>query len=357
VPFCLAGVIALPVAPALADGCWWLAAWSLQGFDAALAAIAEVASRASWTPAAGTGWPQVAALTLAGLLMLAPRGLGLRAPAGIVLAAAALAGPGARPALRVAVLDVGQGLAVVVETPAHVLVYDTGPAYGDRFDAGDGIIAPYLRSRGWSSLDLLVVSHPDADHSGGEAGLVRNYRPEHQLRGVVPDGSGPEADACRRGQGWRWDGVEFRVLGPDWPGGGELPINDRSCVLLVESGGVRVLLTGDLEADGEARLLAAGLLPGGIDLLVAPHHGSRTSSSPPFVAQVRPAHVVYSAGWHHRFGHPRPQVVARYAAVGARNWNTALEGALVFSWPEPGRDAQVRIAGARRDHRRYWERD
>lgn len=356
VPFCLAGVIALPLVPAVADGFWWIAAWSLQGFDAALAALADLASRANWTPAAGTGWPQVMALTLAGLLMLAPRGLGGKALGGILLAAVVLAGAGARPALRVTVLDVGQGLAVVVETSAHVLVYDTGPAYGDRFDAGDGIIAPYLRSRGWSSLDLLVVSHPDADHSGGEAGLVRNYRPARLLRGVLPAGLEPEAEACRRGQNWRWDGVDFRVLGPD-SAGGDVRINDRSCVLLVESQGVRVLLPGDLEADGEAGLLAADLLPSGIDLLLAPHHGSRTSSSPAFVAQLRPAHVVYSAGWHHRFGHPRPQVVARYTAVGARNWNTAGEGALVFSWEAHGGDMQLRIQGARRDRLRYWDRD
>jgi competence protein ComEC len=311
--------------------------------------------------AVGAGWLAIglAGVAAGGRLEFVARVLfplgGLLGVALAVLAATALAGSGARPVLRVTVLDVGQGLAVVVETSAHVLVYDTGPAYGERFDAGSGIIAPYLRARGWSSLDLLVVSHPDADHSGGATGLMRNFRPGRLLQGVVSEGAGPQGEACRRGQNWRWDGVDFRVLDP-LPGAA-LRDNDRSCVLLVEAGRVRVLLPGDMEADGEGRLLADAMLPHGVDLLVAPHHGSRTSSSPPFVAQVQPAHVVYSAGWHHRFGHPQPQVVARYSALGARNWNTADDGALAFVWERAGADLRLRIESARRDRPHYWERN
>ncbi|MGE3296103.1 MAG: DNA internalization-related competence protein ComEC/Rec2 [Porticoccaceae bacterium] len=354
VPFCLLGVVALPMAPVVADWCWWIAGWSLQWFDTALATLAPVAGGANWVPAGGTGWPQVSTLVLAGLLMLAPRGLRLRYLSGIALLALALAGPGSRPALRVTVLDVGQGLAVVVETQAHVMVYDTGAAFSDRFDAGDGIIAPYLRARGWPRLNLLVVSHRDADHSGGEAGLLRNFPPERQLRGLAPEGPGAGAVGCRRGQHWRWDGVEFRILHPTIPMARE---NDQSCVLLVEAGAARVLLTGDIESRVEALLLADAVLPGGIELLVAPHHGSRTSSSPDFVARVRPAHVVYSAGYHHHFGHPHPQVVARYEAVGARGWNTALDGALSFTWQRVGIDPEPRVDRARRNWPHYWERD
>lgn len=362
VPFCLAGVAALPVAPAVADWCWWIAGWSLQWFDAALAAIAGVADHLSWIPAGGTDWRQILALGLAGLLMLAPCGLGLRYLSGIVLVATALAGPGPRPALRVTVLDVGQGLAVVVETAAHVMVYDTGAAFGTRFDAGDGIIAPYLRTRGWGRLDLLVVSHPDADHSGGEAGLLRNYRPLQVLRGVPPEGD--DAAGCRRGQHWQWDGVDFRVLHPTGPmlrdpvhPGPVQHENDRSCVMLVEAGQARVLLTGDIESNVEAVLLADAVLPHAVALLIAPHHGSRTSSSPPFVAQAQPAEVVYSAGYRHHFGHPQPQVVARYKAIGARSWNTAFDGALSFTWEREGADPAPRVESARRDRPRYWDRD
>ena len=359
VPFCLAGVVAFPLAPVVADWCWWIAGWSLQWFDAALAAIAGVAGHANWIPAGGAGWRQVLPLALAGLLMLAPRGLGLRYLSGILLTALALAGPGPRPALRVTVLDVGQGLAVVVETPAHVMVYDTGAAFSDRFDAGDGIIAPYLRAQGRSRLDLLVVSHPDADHSGGEAGLLRNFRPARLLRGVVPEDAGPETEGCQRDQHWQWDGVDFRVLHPEgaMPGQSVLRDNARSCVVLIEVGPARVLLTGDIESDVEALLLADAALPGSIELLIAPHHGSKTSSSPPFVNRLRPAHVVYSAGYRHRFGHPHPRVVARYQVVGARDWNTAFDGALSFSWEQKGMDPLPRVESARRDRSRYWERD
>jgi competence protein ComEC len=354
VPFCLMGVVALPLAPVVADWCWWIAGWSLQWFDTALATLAPVAGRANWIPAGGTGWPQVMTLALAGFLMLAPQGLRLRYLSCIALLAVALAGPGPRPALRVTVLDVGQGLAVVVETPAHVMVYDTGAAFSDRFDAGDGIIAPYLRSQGWPRLNLLVVSHRDADHSGGEAGLLRNYPPARLLRGLAPEGPGAGAVGCRRGQRWRWDGVEFRILHPTIPVARE---NDQSCVLLVEAGAARVLLTGDIESSVEALLLADEVLPGGIELLIAPHHGSRTSSSPGFVARVRPTHVVYSAGYRHHFGHPHPQVVARYEAVGARGWNTAFDGALSFTWQRIGTDQEPRVERARRNWPHYWQRD
>ncbi len=359
VPLCLAGVALFPVAPALADWCWWIAGWSLQWFDTALAATAELAGQAGWAPASGVSWVQVTLPALAAALTLAPRGLGLRYLSAIVLAALALAGPPSRPALRVTVLDVGQGLAVVVETPAHVMVYDTGAAFSDRFDAGDAIIAPHLRRRGWRQLDLLVVSHPDADHSGGEGGLLRHYRPARLLRGVVPEGAGPETEGCQRGQSWQWDGVDFRVLHPEGPMPGQ-PVprdNARSCVVLIEAGQARVLLTGDIESDVEALLLADAALPGSIELLIAPHHGSKTSSSPPFVNRLRPAHVVYSAGFRHRFGHPHPRVVARYQAVGARDWNTAFDGALSFSWEQQGMDPEPRVESARRDRPRYWERD
>ncbi|MBK8132421.1 MAG: hypothetical protein IPK48_06720 [Gammaproteobacteria bacterium] len=141
------------------------------------------------------------------------------------------------------------------------------------------------------------------------------------------------------------------------PGQPVLHDNTRSCVVLIEVGPARVLLTGDIESDVEALLLADAALPGSIELLIAPHHGSKTSSSPPFVNRLRPAHVVYSAGYRHRFGHPHPRVVARYQVVGARDWNTAFDGALSFSWEQKGMDPLPRVESARRDRSRYWERD
>ncbi len=242
---------------------------------------------------------------------------------------------------------------MVVETARHVLVYDAGPEFGERFDAGSGIVAPYLRRRGWRALDLLLVSHRDLDHRGGESGLVAHYPPRRRLQGweVAP---GAPATPCRAGQHWHWDGVDFRVLHPTGPGASG---NDGSCVLLIAAGAVRVLLPGDIERRSEAALLAGQGLPERIDLLVAPHHGSRTSSSPAFVARLRPRHVVYAAGHRHHFGHPHREVAARYAAVGAQSWHTARDGALHFRWTDTDADEEARVVAARHERRRYWLAD
>lgn len=350
---CLAGLVALPAVPAGADALWRLAGWSLHGFDLLLARSEPAANAWQWLPAGGAGVVVLWLIALAGVCLLAPRGLGLRWCGVVAVLGVALAAAPARPPLQVTVLDVGQGLAVVVETARHVLVYDAGPEFGERFDAGSGIVAPYLRRRGWRALDLLLVSHRDLDHRGGESGLVAHYPPRRRLQGweVAP---GAPATPCRAGQHWHWDGVDFRVLHPTGPGASG---NDGSCVLLIAAGAVRVLLPGDIERRSEAALLAGQGLPERIDLLVAPHHGSRTSSSPAFVARLRPRHVVYAAGHRHHFGHPHREVAARYAAVGAQSWHTARDGALHFRWTDTDADEEARVVAARRERRRYWLAD
>ena len=350
---CLAALALLPLWPALADGLWWLAGWSLHGFEQLLAQLEAPARAWQWLPAGGAGGAVLWLTALAGVCLLAPRGLGLRWCGAVALLAVVLAAAPSRPPLQVTVLDVGQGLAVVVETAHHVLVYDTGPEFGERFDAGSRIIAPYLRRGGWHALDLLLVSHRDLDHRGGAAGLSAHYPPRRRLQGW-PSPPGAGAAACRAGQHWRWDGVEFRVLHPDAARAAD---NDGSCVLLVAAGAVRVLLAGDIERASEMVLLGGGRLPERVDLLVAPHHGSRTSSSPAFVARVRPRHVVYAAGYRHHFGHPHPEVVARYARIGAQPWNTASHGAVRFRWAATGADAQVQVRAARHQRHRYWAPD
>lgn len=350
---CLAGLLALPLWPVLADGLWRLAGWSLHGFERLLGAVEGSAAAWQWLPAGGVGGAVLWLAALAALCLLAPRGLGLRWCGAIAVLGVALSRMPERLPLQVTVLDVGQGLAAVVETARHVLVYDTGPGFGERFDAGSGIIAPYLRSRGWRALDLLMVSHGDLDHRGGEPGLLAHYPAYRRLQGWDAE-PGAAATRCRAGQHWRWDGVDFRVLHPDGPTAAD---NDGSCVLLIEAGSVRVLLTGDIERRSETALLAAGRVPDDVDLLVAPHHGSRTSSSPAFVARARPGHVVYAAGHRHHFGHPHPEVVARYARVGARAWHTARDGAVQFRWSAVDADAEAQISATRQQRRRYWMPD
>ncbi|UCG72150.1 MAG: DNA internalization-related competence protein ComEC/Rec2 [Chromatiales bacterium] len=243
--------------------------------------------------------------------------------------------------LRVQILDVGQGLAVILRTRSHTLVYDTGPAFGAG-DAGRAVVLPALRRSGARRVDAIVVSHADLDHAGGVTSLHAAYPAAVVL---APDVASLDVPAvnCRRDQQWVWDGIEFRFLHPA-PAFLRGSRNDRSCVLLVQGPRVSVLLPGDVSQRGEASL-APQLPATGIDLVVAPHHGSATSSSASFVTRSRPRYVVFTAGYRNRWGFPRPDVAARWRRTGACLLNTAHEGALLFDM----RDGRLAL---RRRHRR-----
>jgi competence protein ComEC len=316
----------------------WLCAEVLRGFQAVLAWTLAHAPEA-WTPAS----PPAAALVMAliGVLLLcAPRGLPLRA-LGLLCLVPALMPPSLAPAagFDVAALDVGQGLAVVVRTSRHTLLFDTGPAFEDAFDAGASVVAPYLFERRVPALDLMVVSHTDLDHRGG-APAVRRRLP------VLGEMGALTGEPCVAGRRWEWDGVAFEVLnGPaDAPApagrGKAHPANNGGCVLRVQAGAHALLLPADIEAAVERRLLHDDADKLRADVLVAPHHGSKTSSTEEFVRAVHPAVVIYSAGWHNRFRHPRPEVTARYAAIGADAYMTGDDGAVTLRI-----DAQAGVTG------------
>ena len=297
------------------------------------------------------------------LWLLSPRGVPARmlglawlAPLFVVVPP-----PPAPGTFRVTVLDVGQGLAVLVQTHAHAMLYDTGPRFNDSADAGNRIIAPMLRASGIRALDALVVSHQDSDHSGGALSLLQTVPvgwldsslAEQNTIVVAQRARGAAARRCIAGTRWRWDGVEFAILYPFDSTYLEprIKTNDLSCVLRVSGAGGSVLLTGDIEARAESALLArdAGALRA--DLLIVPHHGSRTSSTPAFIAAVRPAVAVYTPGYRNRFGHPRPEIVARYAAAGIRAYRTDYDGALSFAF---GARAVLAPSLERERDRRYW---
>ena len=292
---------------------------------------------------------------LAALLLLAPAGWpgrGLALPLLLPLLLPPSTSPPQGQA-DVVVLDVGQGLAVVVRTANHVLVYDTGPRFSDSFDAGQGVIFPYLRHGGVKRVDRVLVSHGDNDHIGGLASLLA-LLPVARVSASEEVGL---AEVCRQGQSWQWDAVHFALLHPAPGFRGDS--NDASCVLQIRAGEHVVLLPGDIEAAGEAQLLRDhGIAATGSgnrlrsDLVVAPHHGSATSSGGDFVAATQPAFVVYSAGYRSQFGHPAAAVTERYAQAGARAFNTALSGALHFRIGHAGPMAAPRQQ--RLEARRYW---
>jgi len=239
----------------------------------------------------------------------------------------------------VAVLDVDQGLSMVVDTQSHRLVFDTGATFGKHRDAGEQVVVPYLRHAGLQrGTDLVVISHVDSDHVGGLSSLLRGQtvralmtsEPE-VLRHKVPEASHfAEVFPCQAGQSWDWDGVHFEMLHPSV----DEKItkrNNRSCVLKISTAQHSFLMTGDIEAPIERQLLASkfrGQLSATI--IAVPHHGSKSSSSPGFIRQVNPQYAVVSAGYLNRYRHPRPEVVKRYQALGTHWISTVDAGAAVF---------------------------
>jgi competence protein ComEC len=298
-----------------------------------------------------------AALALCGAAwMLAPRGVPWRA-GGLALMAPAFAFAPPAPATGeawITALDVGQGLAVVVRTATRTLLYDAGPAYGPDADSGGRIVVPALRGAGVRSVDLLVLSHEDVDHLGGALSVLETLEVRalatslprgHSLHALVP-----APGRCAAGRAWEWDGVRFEFLHPP-PGWEAARRNNQSCVLRVEAGDAAMLLTGDIERTAEQALHNARVSLRS-DILLVPHHGSRTSSSEEFIAAVAPRWAVVPAGYRNRFGHPAREVLERYARAGVTVLRTDRDGAvsIVLGRALP----EVRVERALRP--RYWRR-
>jgi competence protein ComEC len=302
--------------------------------------------------------PWTALLAILGVAwMLAPRGVPARYAAPLLL----LPMFAVRPlpledgTARITFLDVGQGLAALVRTRSHALLYDAGPAYSVDADAGNRVVVPFLRGEGFTGLDAVVVTHNDVDHSGGAASVMRTI-PTAVLWSSL-DLSHPATTLapvrlpCRAGPRWAWDGVAFALLHPP-PASYDDPwlkANSRSCVLRVATRHGAVLLTGDIEERDERALLAAGIDLGAA-VLLAPHHGSGTSSTAAFLGAVQPKHAIFTVGYRNRFGHPKQEVVGRYLGAGASLWRTDRDGAITVRLEPEG----VRLSRDRDERRRYW---
>ncbi|MDR3300822.1 MAG: DNA internalization-related competence protein ComEC/Rec2 [Candidatus Accumulibacter sp.] len=312
----------------LMDLLGWLAAWPV------------------WQQPAPPLWTVL--LALAGVVwLLLPRGFPARW-LGLCLLLPVLTVQPARPLSGEAwidVLDVGQGLAVLVRTAEHTLLYDTGPRYGAESDAGQRIVAPLLRAVGVARLDALVVSHRDLDHAGG----LESVRAHGPIARFLTSMTGVGAEPCVDGQSWEWDGIRFAMLHPlasDYSGQDRRP-NGMSCVLRVSNDGGALLLTGDIETVNERALIARAGAQLRSDVLVVPHHGGRGSSSPAFIAAVAPRDAVFSAGYRNTFGHPRADVLERYAA--SRQWRTDRDGDVRVVL-----GTETRILAWRAAWPRYW---
>jgi len=345
-PLALLGVVVVPM--------WAAGAWVVQLLNATLGALASIPG-ALWLVPVAPAWAQIAGLVGAVLLVL-PLPWRARLLA-VPLILPLLLPPRSLPAhggFDLIALDVGQGTSVLIRTRAHLLVFDAGPQYSRESDAGQRVLLPLLRARGETRIDRLVLSHRDLDHVGGASAVLKALPVDDLLSSLESAhpllAQATKTTRCSVGQSWEWDGVRFEVLRPlaeDYER--TLKPNAMSCVLRVSGGGRSALLTGDIEKEQEAALIAAAPEALKSDVLIVPHHGSKTSSTGAFLDTVQPSVAVFQAGYRSRFGHPAPEVLARYRERGIASHISPACGA--WLWPA---DAPTQGACYREKARRYW---
>ncbi|MGZ8136515.1 MAG: DNA internalization-related competence protein ComEC/Rec2 [Methylococcaceae bacterium] len=326
VPLSLIAILVMFLSPALASplflaidqalqGLWWLL---VRMTELPLATITHK-QPSLW--ALGFAMPGIA-------LLLAPRGipgrwLGLTMFLPLVFTESAKPETGG---INMTLLDVGQGLSVVLQTANHWLVYDAGAKFSPESDMGQSVLLPFLRMQGANKIDALIISHGDNDHIGGAESLLHGIATKAVLTSVPVQLSAYSPVMCAAGQSWEWDKVKFTILSPKQKFESE---NDNSCVLKVDSIHGSVLLTGDIEANAEAWLVKT--YPDlEATVLIAPHHGSKTSSTATFLQAVRPEYILIPAGYHNQFGHPHPTVLARYQNAQTKWLNSAENGAITI---------------------------
>ena len=244
---------------------------------------------------------------------------------------------------QVNVLDVGQGLAVVIEKNNRAILYDTGAAYPSGFAMAESVILPYLRHQGVKKLDKVIISHGDNDHAGGLS-ILQNSIPIDEL--IFNSAKNSVRKLCLQGRHFIWQGLTFTMLWPKLPKGDE---NDDSCVVHVSDGRHSVLLTGDISAKVERQLLNSGY-DLQVDVLISPHHGSTTSSHRKFLQRVKPDFSVFSAGYLNQWHMPVAKVVKRYHDEKIMTYNTASQGMIRFDF----KDKSINVVTYREHIWPYW---
>lgn len=306
--------------------------------------------------------PVAVGLALIGVAcLLMPRGLGLRVTGAMVILPLFLVVPPApkEGELWLTMLDVGQGLATVVRTANHALVYDTGPVFSADSDAGSRIVVPYLRGEGIRELDALIVTHDDEDHTGGARAIIAARNPQWVMTSLSPDrdilAAAREVMTCDTRDSWQWDGVEFAVLHPTAEDYDDMARknNNMGCVLKITAPGGSVLMTADIEKRSEQELLARDAEALKADVMVVPHHGSKTSSTDEFIDAIAPGLAIIPVGYRNRFRHPHDNVVARYVERDITLMRTDERGALTLKFPMDARGKPI-VSGYRDVRQRYW---
>jgi competence protein ComEC len=325
VPLALSGTALEALHAGWGTWAWRLASWTFDLSWPLFQALAASPLALFWLPQ--PAWFALPLALIGGFWLLLPRGVPGKSLALLLWLPLLWPQRGLpdRGEVELQVIDVGQGLSVLVRTTHHTLLYDTGPAVLDGFDAGESAVVPTLHAMGVRRLDVITISHGDNDHAGGFAAVARAFPPSLAL---TPDGAPPlpRGRACRAGSSWQWDGVSFRFLHPPrfFPYLG----NEAGCVLRVESAHGVALLPADIGEVIESMLLHRDASDLRADVVLMPHHGSGGSSTPDFVAATGARFAVASSGYDNRFRHPRPEVVERWGGAGAQVINTADTGAV-----------------------------
>jgi competence protein ComEC len=345
-PLCLAAALISVLDAGLAQLLWSLAGMpvaSLFHFDAWLANYSH-SLWMSYRP----GLAEILIFTLALVMLFAHRAIPLRW-LGLFMLCMILfpqRPPLSDGALEFWVLDVGQGLAIVVASGSHWMVYDTGAGDPAGPNMASAVIVPFLQSRGVRNIDLLVLSHGDRDHASGVYTLHDNFVIHRTWYGEALFPGVSNQQSCRRGQRLELGLLKLEILHPSGSGEG----NQQSCVLFLEQQGFRVLVPGDIESGVEHRLARELGTRLAADALVVPHHGSKTSSSGPFLRRVDPELAIVSRGYQNRFGHPHSRVLSRYRRLGVTPLDTGAEGAIRLR-VENGKLVNVTRW---REHRQYY---
>lgn len=245
-------------------------------------------------------------------------------------------------------LDVGQGLSAVVQTQNHTLLYDAGARFSDRFNVGDAVVKPYLRQNRVRDLSMFIISHGDNDHIGGASAVINNFRVNQIISSVPEKLIGQKVEHCGVGQHWQWDAVNFEML--SLASATHLRGNNASCVLKISSKYGSVLLTGDIEKQAETILVNKYREKLASDILLVPHHGSKTSSTNTFISAVSPEYAFIPAGYKNRFGLPKQDIMARYDAFNVKTYVSYETGELSARFFEKG----LQINEFRTNNRRFW---
>nr|CAA6801789.1 MAG: DNA internalization-related competence protein ComEC/Rec2 [uncultured Thiotrichaceae bacterium] len=353
VPLVLLGMIVLPFSEYLAAILWQLSAYAVKGLWWGLDWLAGF----EWASLALPQLPLIwGAVTVVGfLLLIMPRGIPGRW-LGVLLMMPVFLWQPQRPdvgSFELTVLDVGQGLASVIRTAEHTLIFDTGPKASETFDTGKLVVLPWLRAQHIDRIDGLVISHADNDHSGGALAVLDELPVERLITDVDdPEIIGDYSPEPCNGQ-WEWDGVQFEMLHPTALFE-HRKRNNLSCVLRVSNGSHSVLFSGDIERSAEYWLSKHLREQLKSEVLIVPHHGSNSSSSPAFLKRVDPKIAVVSAGYRSRFKHPAVKVVKRYKDWGIPLLNTAESGAVSVVFPMG--DEAFSVREFRSEERRFWNR-